>query len=393
MRVTSETSCQPSLWDTDRSTSSQESACGRSHCDSPACQTKLRSGPPPAHANLSARQASEAGLLTSGTSGLRHSTSSGTAGPESSWESRLRHLTDSLGSTLYSLTWKRRVTPQGRSICALRASVRRIFDSGYIGWPTPDASIAQDGETLETWETRRGTLKEKHGNGNGCGMPLTMAAALTGWPTPTAKENAGGEYSDPERAIARAMGPHANDLRDFVHLAGWQTPKVQTVEYQYDGGDKTKIRLNLDGELKLSGWATPSARDWKDTPGMAIEATNPDGSDRSRVDQLPRQATMTGWPTPATDNFRSRSGERKNEMGMDQIVRTLNLPPGPARRTASGETLTGSSAAMPSGGRLSPAHSLWLMLGPFATAWACCAERVTRSTSRRRRRSSKRTET
>ena len=47
-----------------------------------------------------------------------------------------------------------------------------------------------------------------------------------------------------------------------------------------------------------TGWVTPSARDWKDTAGMATEATNPDGSRRSRVDQLPRQAQIAGWPTP-----------------------------------------------------------------------------------------------
>ena len=47
-----------------------------------------------------------------------------------------------------------------------------------------------------------------------------------------------------------------------------------------------------------SGWVTPSARDWKDSPGMATVASNPDGSVRNRVDQLPRQAAMAGWPTP-----------------------------------------------------------------------------------------------
>lgn len=39
-----------------------------------------------------------------------------------------------------------------------------------------------------------------------------------------------------------------------------------------------------------AGWVTPSARDHKDTPGMATTGTNPDGSDRERMDQLPRQA-------------------------------------------------------------------------------------------------------
>ena len=49
--------------------------------------------------------------------------------------------------------------------------------------------------------------------------------------------------------------------------------------------------------LLLSGWVTASSRDWKDTAGMATEAVNPDGSLRMRVDQLPRQAQLAGWPT------------------------------------------------------------------------------------------------
>lgn len=36
-------------------------------------------------------------------------------------------------------------------------------------------------------------------------------------------------------------------------------------------------------------WATPSARDWKDTPGMAVTGTDPDGTERGRLDQLARQ--------------------------------------------------------------------------------------------------------
>lgn len=36
-------------------------------------------------------------------------------------------------------------------------------------------------------------------------------------------------------------------------------------------------------------WSTPSARDWKDSPGMSKTGTNPDGSERTRIDQLPRQ--------------------------------------------------------------------------------------------------------
>ena len=43
-------------------------------------------------------------------------------------------------------------------------------------------------------------------------------------------------------------------------------------------------------------YPTPSARDWKDTAGMAKTATNPDGSERKRNDQLARAVYATENP-------------------------------------------------------------------------------------------------
>jgi len=100
-------------------------------------------------ANLSARQAKALGLLTSGTSGLLGNTSSTSDSPATSLASRLQVSLHSLGSTLYRLTWKQRVTPAGRSICALRASVPRTSgkDSGLLlkGWQTPSAQMSSSG--------------------------------------------------------------------------------------------------------------------------------------------------------------------------------------------------------------------------------------------------------
>lgn len=49
-------------------------------------------------------------------------------------------------------------------------------------WPTPNASLVQDGEEPETWLARREVLRAKGINGNGAGMPLTIAAKML--PTP-----------------------------------------------------------------------------------------------------------------------------------------------------------------------------------------------------------------
>ena len=93
----------------------------------------VESGPEAVRANLSARQAKEAGLMTSGTYGPRSSILSKSAVLQRFLENKLRRKTASLGSTLYRLTWKERITPSGRAIFALRASVLRTSVSVSIG--------------------------------------------------------------------------------------------------------------------------------------------------------------------------------------------------------------------------------------------------------------------
>lgn len=72
-------------------------------------------------------------------------------------------------------------------------------------WPTPAASIAQDGETPETWEARRQRLLEKGINGNGAGTPLTIAAAR--WPTPTSTDATVRQWATPAARDWRSENP------------------------------------------------------------------------------------------------------------------------------------------------------------------------------------------
>lgn len=163
-------SCLPTLPDSGNVIFSPESESGPMPCVVPDGRMNAPSGRGPAPASLSARQAKEKGLLTSGTYGPRSIISSASAGLSQSLVSRLRAVTALHGSTLYHLTWKERATPAGRSIPALRASVRRISDSGFTGLADTEGSGSRAGLCdYESGKERRSVIADggaAHGVGN-----------------------------------------------------------------------------------------------------------------------------------------------------------------------------------------------------------------------------------
>ena len=80
--------------------------------------------------------------------------------------------------------------------------------------PTPAASSPNDGESVETWEARRQRTKERVGNGNGFGTPLSIAVQLL--PTPRSSDTNGvGQHgtggADLRTTVALLPTPRATD--------------------------------------------------------------------------------------------------------------------------------------------------------------------------------------
>lgn len=137
---------------------------------------------------------------------------------------------------------------------------------------------------------------------------------------------------------------------------------------------------------------------------MSSTGTNPDGSTRNRMDQLGRQVHLTGWPTPAAQEFEIKDPKRMlarkkecakrhnngNGFGMtlgQMTVSGFYEHPQPARLTTRGQMLTGCSAGMESGGQLNPEHSRWLM--GYPAEWGSCGDTAMQSIRGRRKNSSK----
>ena len=144
-------SCLPTLPDSGNVIFSPESESGPMPCVAQDGRMTVPSGQVPVLASLSARQAKERGLLTSGTCGPRSSILSASAGLSQSLASRLQAVTvtvwpDLVSSDLEGAGW----LPAGGYLrCGL--PVRRISDNGSTGWPTPTGN-SYTGAGLESGE-------------------------------------------------------------------------------------------------------------------------------------------------------------------------------------------------------------------------------------------------
>ena len=271
--------------------SSPGSGDGPTRSGSPAGLTTGPSGPAPAPASRSARRGSGKGSTIPGTSGPSSVGSSASIALTESLASRLAARLP--GSTLYAETWKEKATPSGRRLWAHTASAPRTSGNGCIGWPTP---CTQDGP--------------KGGPSQGVDR-LPAAASLSGWPTPNA-------------------GPQ-ND--------GDTTWEQRREELKAKHGNGNGFGLTLGQASQLSGWATPTSRDF-------------------RSDE-------------ASQEFRERQWRHPRRKALN--AQALHL--------ASGPTPSGSPAATGKPGQLNPAFSLWLM--GYCVEWVLCGLRVNAKSRKR----------
>lgn len=251
---------------TPKSTSSQAPGSGPLQLDLLAGLTIAPSGPPPAPASPSRRPAKVSASMIQGICGQTWIDSSVEPASEASdplslWESRLRERLATIGSTECALIWRSKDTGLGWSISRLAPWTPPISASGSTGapWVSPQAA---DGS--------KGSLGPRP-HDTGASLPQQISASMGRWPSP--RVSAGKGLGKPERGL--------------------------------DGGN-----CRLEDTIAMASWVTPSARDWKDSTGMSATGTDPDGSTRTRLDQLPRQMAATAPHGPTTNGSSATMAKR-----------------------------------------------------------------------------------
>ena len=345
----------PTLPDSHSVTSSPASVCGPTPFVAPGGPMKDQSGPQVVRVSLSARQAKAAGLMMSGTYGPRSSTSSESAALASSLANKLRQKTDSLGSTLYKLTWKQRATPSGRLIYALRASGRRTSDKDSTGselvnkaaWTTPAARDWKDSAAditprtdtgrdrfdqlprqanLAGWSTPMAGTPAQNGNnaaGNNDSSRKTVDAVswhLAGWRTPTAgsPNSLRGNGQDPEKRLA---GGHTVNLTDEVNFL---KSNPRPARLTANGEMRIGCTAGMDGGGQLnpahSRWLMGLPPEWDDCAAMVMQSSR-----RSPKRSLPPTSKQTEQLSMANIGVLMAGGSGKRRS--DDFYPTLSAEP------------------------------------------------------------------
>ena len=224
-----------------------------------------------------------------------------------SLESRLVARVDSNLSICYNQTWKRKTTPQQRSVLEHTASAPRTPKGSTNGndsigslktWATPLRSDGGGGpRNVEIINGRAVRVSKTSGTQHG--INLADEVKLSVWPTPTASD----------KKVSR---------RTTTDKQKWMNPN--------DPQHTSHTMLDV---ATLSVWPTPTARDHKDS-GKNLSNSNTRKDGKTRLDTVPRIANIA-----------------------DQTI----------RMTQDGITIS-SGVEIKSGVQLNVEHSRWLMQLP-----------------------------
>lgn len=253
----------------------------------PASSSKSCALPTIAVRSSSFWRTSQASLLPPPPLWTRPKASSTNARPPASWENWPTAGGTRNGSLFQRPTWAPATAGNGGSVSrggtwlkphgmsgmdskTGRPGAGGEFAKQATNWPTPSASVANDRESPESWHARAATLKAKHMNGNGAGLPLTVAAAQ--WPTPMASDDgrkvtensnqsgligAAYQFSHPGQALPRGNGSSRHRLgsRRLLNpvfgawLMGWPSTWVIADPRACDASAMASYRSRLQQQL------------------------------------------------------------------------------------------------------------------------------------------------
>jgi len=198
----------------------------------------------------------------------------------------------------------------------------QLFDHSGASLKTSKVTSRLDSpQSSAIWKNWVTKLRLDYSQRQKSGLRTDEKGSLS-WPTPEAFTQRGPIQTEfnPEKGFTSYHGgvKHGAKIADAVRVIDqWQTPSVSTGAHRQKNGDMTK---KLDGQVKT--WPTPSSRDWKNTPGMATEAVNADGSKRDRTDQLARAIYNDGQPYPDQSNT---NGKRRGSLNPDWVESLMGL--------------------------------------------------------------------
>lgn len=266
------------------------------------------------------------------------------------------------GSDEFSGTWPDSGSMRNGRVYGLLTSAPLICEREFSLWPT---AVAQDDQkTPEAHLRMKQRMGERDGTNANRTVITSLAVKVQAWPTPRQEDgescgNHPGSGGDSLTGVTRnwptpnqhdsmgARGPgfSATDRHYRPHDLNSATDTWRMPDAAGEGGPRNR-QGSMDAGHQITiaeqaeHWTTPTStersgqgernsslrldvRNWKTPHGMS----NRDF--RGKMGgcgggEFAKQANL--WQTPATDSFRSRSGDRKDEMGLDQQARLFPTP-------------------------------------------------------------------